>query len=72
MRVKLNATKTELILFDQQSRLEGDKKKNLNLDQQCCIPPSDVIRDLGVLLDCRLNMTQHVSPLLEHAFSTFA
>src|SRR6218665_3396104 len=28
---------------------------------QCSIPPSDVVRDLGVLLDCKLNMTQHVS-----------
>ena len=51
--------------------------KNLNLDSQCCprdhitpilkqlhwlpIPPSDLIHDLGVLLDCRLSMTQHVS-----------
>src|SRR6218665_414687 len=33
---------------------EDDDKntKNLNLHPQCSIPPSDVIRDLGVLLDC--------------------
>ena len=62
MRLKLNATKTELIWFYRRSRLDDDKKtKNLNLDPQCCIPPSDVMRDLGVFLDCTLNMTQQVS-----------
>src|SRR6218665_2030510 len=40
--------------------LDDDKKvKNLNLDPQCRNPPNDAIRDLGVLLGCRLNMTQH-------------
>jgi len=54
--------KIELIWFDRRSTLDDDNStKNLNLDPQCSIPPSDVIRDLGVLLDCRLNMTQHVS-----------
>jgi len=39
MCLELNATKTELILFDRQCRLDDDKKtKNLNLDPQCCIP----------------------------------
>ena len=62
--LKLNATKTELIWFDRRSGLDDDKKiKNLNLDPQRSIPPSDVIRDLGVLLDCRLYMTQHVSSI---------
>src|SRR6218665_2963581 len=46
---------------------------HLNLDPQCSIPPSDVVRDLGVLLDCKLNMAQvHMCPPRpEHAFSTF-
>src|SRR6218665_1264713 len=69
MRLKLNATKTEFIWFDRRSRLDDDKKtKNLNLDPQCTIPPSDVICDLGVLLDRRLNMTQHVSSTARTCF----
>src|SRR6218665_4153466 len=32
------------------------------------IPPSDVVRDLGVLLDCKLNMTQHVSSTVRTCF----
>src|SRR6218665_2984248 len=70
MRLKLNATKTGLIWFDRRSRLDDDKKtKNLDLDPPCCIPPFDLIRDLGVLLDCRLNKTQHVSSSARTCFS---
>src|SRR6218665_3419536 len=61
MHLKLNATKTELIWFDRRSRVDDNTTKNLNLDPQCSIPPSDVVRDLGFLLDCRLNTTQYVS-----------
>src|SRR6218665_1371187 len=61
MRLKLNATKTELIWFDRRSRVVDNSIRHLNLDPQCSIPPSDVVRDLGVLLGCKLNMTHHVS-----------
>src|SRR6218665_2998894 len=54
--------KTELIWFDRRTRVDDNTTKHLYLDPQCSIPPSDVVRDLGVLLDCKLNMTQHVSP----------
>src|SRR6218665_3599863 len=64
MHLKLNATKTELIWFDRRNRVVDNTTKHLNLDPQCSIPPSDVVRDLGVLLDCKLNMTQHVSSML--------
>src|SRR6218665_2052533 len=68
MRLKLNATKTELIWFDRRSRVDDNPTKNLNLDPQCSIPPSGVVRDLSVLLDCRLNMTQHVSTTARTCF----
>jgi len=51
----------QLIWFDRRSRVVDNATKHLNLDPQCSIPPSDVVRGLGVLLDCKLNMTQHVS-----------
>src|SRR6218665_453221 len=68
MSLKLNATKTELIWFDRRSRVDVNTTKNLNLVPQCSIPPFDVMRDLGVLLDCRLNMTQHVSSTARTCF----
>ena len=68
IRLKLNATKTELIWFDRRSREDDKTTKNLNLDPQCSIPPSDVIRDLGVFLDCRLNMTQYVTSTARTCF----
>src|SRR6218665_2981070 len=68
MRLKLNATKTELIWFDRRSRVVDNIRKHLNLDPQCSIQPSDVVRDLGVLLDCKLNMTQHVSSTARTCF----
>src|SRR6218665_4130315 len=40
----------------------------VNVDPQCSIPPFDVVRDLGVLLDFRLNMTQHVSSTARTCF----
>src|ERR1043165_9798550 len=62
MRLKLHATKTELIWFDRRSRPDDDKQiKSLHLESNCTILLSDVVRNLGVLLDSTLNMTQHIS-----------
>src|SRR6218665_1182330 len=60
--------KAELIWFDRRSRVVDNTTKHLNLDPQCSIPPSDVVRDLGILLDCKLNMTQHVSSTARTSF----
>ena len=58
MRLKLNTTKTELIWFDRQDQSDEIKSlKILKLDSSCSIPPSEVVRYLGVLLDCNLNTT---------------
>ena len=40
MRLKLNATKTELIWFDRRTRVDDNTTKHLYLD-----PPSDVVRE---------------------------
>src|SRR6218665_504045 len=60
--------KTELIWFDRRTKVDDNTTKHLYLDPQCSIPPSDVVRDLGVLLDCKLNMTQHVSSTARTCF----
>src|SRR6218665_2634724 len=54
--LKLNATKTEL-----KADCMMTIKERMPILTHCSISPSDVMRDLDVLLDCRLSMTQHVS-----------
>src|SRR6218665_3547191 len=63
---KCRKNRTDLV--DRRSRVDNNTTKHLNLDPQCNIPPSDVVRDLGVLLDCKLNMTQHVSSTARTCF----
>src|SRR6218665_488484 len=63
---KCRKNRTDLV--DRRTRVDDNKTKHLNLDPQCSIPPSDVVRDLGVLLDCKLNMTQHVSSTARTCF----
>ena len=60
MRLKLNASKTELIWF---SNLAKEKQPNftVKIDDNCIIEPSDVVRDLSVLLDNKLSMIHHIS-----------
>ena len=36
--------------------------------EDCCIQPSDVVRDLGVLLDNTLSMTNHISTVTKSCF----
>ena len=63
MRLKLNASKTELIWF---SNLAKEKQPKIN--DNCVIEPSDVVRDLGVLLDNKLSMTHHISYVTKSCF----
>jgi len=52
MRLKLNASKTQLICFNRLMTPTTDIPHTvLNLGPDCSIKPSDVVRDLGVLLD---------------------
>ena len=67
MRLKLNASKTELVWFH---NLAKDNQPNLTIkiDENCIIEPSDVVRDLGVLLDNKLLMTHHISSVTKSCF----
>ena len=67
LRLKLNASKTELIWF---SNLAKEKQPNftVKIDDNCIIEPSDVVRDLGVLLDNKLSMTHHISSVAKSCF----
>ena len=67
MRLKLNASKMELIWF---SNLAKENQPNLiiKIDENCLIKPSDVVHDLGVLLDNKLSMTRHISSVTKSCF----
>ena len=66
MRLKLNASKTELIWFTRRTKNENDLA--VQIDKDCCIQPSDVVRDLGVLLDNTLSMTNNISSVTKSCF----
>ena len=69
MRLKLNTSKTELIWFDRRSGSHPDLNTlSLQLDKTCSIRPSTVVRDLGVLLDSKLSMSNHVNSVAKACF----
>ena len=66
MHLKLNAAKTELIWFSRHPNLPTDL--SLNLDFTCSIYPNDVVRDLGVFLDSKLSMKNHIASVSKACF----
>jgi hypothetical protein len=68
-RLQLNENKTELAWFGKRSRLN----KLVNMEQTVTIgasviQPAAVVRDLGVLLDQELSMTQHIARVTSSCF----
>lgn len=62
MRLKLNASKTELIWFDRKPSCDNKSpSKIMNIEANSSIVPSKVVRNLGVLIDCQLTMVNHIS-----------
>ena len=62
MRLKLNASKTELIWFERKPSCDNESpSKILKIEANSSIEPSKVVRNLGVLLDCQLTMVNHIS-----------
>src|SRR5688572_28139379 len=69
MRLKLNASKTELIWFNRHPTPTTDLLHTvLNLGPDCSIKPVDVVRDLGVLLDNTLSMKNQISSITKSCF----
>jgi len=69
LRLQLNPTKTEFILF-------GSRRNLAKLFDDCCaiiigssvIQCTDVVRDLGVLLDSDMSMQRHISKVTSVCF----
>ena len=67
-RLQLNATKTELIWFGSRAALQkSSANRSLTIDS-VVIRPTDVVRDLGVLLDSELTMKLHINRLVSTCF----
>jgi len=62
MRLKLNASQTELIWFDRHAKLSIETlDMNLDFDAKCIIHSAVVVCDLGVLLDSQLSMSNQIA-----------
>lgn len=69
MRLKLNASKTELIWFNRHPMPSCDILHSvLNLSPDCSIKPAEFVRDLGVLLDSALSMKNQISSIAKSCF----
>ena len=67
MRLKLNASKTELIWFDRKLSCDNDSpSKIMEFEASNFTVPSQVVRNLGVLLDHKLTMVNRKSCFLSY------
>ena len=69
MRLKLNASKTELIWFDRKLLCDNNSPfKIMEFEASNFTVPSQVVRNLGVLLDHKLTMVNHVSSVTKACY----
>src|SRR6218665_112502 len=69
MRLKLNASKTELIWFNRLLTPATDIPHTvLNRGPDCSIKPADVVRDLGVLIDNTLSLKFQIASITKFCF----
>jgi hypothetical protein len=66
-RLKMNPDKTEFIWFASRQRLQQVVQQNLSVNQ-VDIAPSRVVRNLGVLMDNCLTLTDHVTKTVQSCF----
>jgi len=68
-RLRLNASKRQLIWFGSRSSLSRLKPEDRTLEiGATVVKPTDVVRDLGVLLDSELTMKRHVNKTVSPCF----
>ena len=68
-RLQLNTSKTELIWFGSRRTLDKVSRSDLTLQLDSgTLNPVEVVRDLGVLLDCELSMKQHIARIASNCF----
>ena len=68
-RLQLNPSKCEIIWFGTRARLKRLDNTNISLHVGTdTVTPSNVVRDLDVLLDCKLTMRQHINTIVDVCF----
>ena len=68
-RLQLNLTKSEIIWFGSRATLKRLENTNFSLHVGTdTVTPSNVVPDLGVLLDSELTMQQHISKIVGVCF----
>ena len=66
-RLRLNPQKTQLIWLGSQQQL--DKVTTTDIQLNASIHPLSAVRDLGVTIDCRLTMADHIIAVCRTAIS---
>ena len=66
-QLKLNGDKTQFIWLGSRQRLARFSKDNLVI-QGAEISPLDSVRDLGVIIDCKLTIEDHVNSVVKSCF----
>ena len=69
-RLQLNPLKTEFIWFGSSANLSrlDSSDTTISVDVATAIQSSQVVRNLGVLFDCELNMRNHISHVARSCF----
>ena len=67
--LKLNASKTEFIIYGRKEHLREISDKAITLGDST-IKPSQVVRNLGVMLDAELSMTNQVSSICRNCMTS--
>lgn len=66
-RLKLNSSKTEMICLGHKNQIAKLSLTTINLDG-VDIQRSSSIRDLGVIIDEKLSMSEHISKVVRSSF----
>ena len=70
-KLKLNPGKTEFIVFGSMDKYKWLKDSFPVNILGNCLPPKDVVRNLGVLFDSRFSFTNHVNSVIKSCFANF-
>ena len=68
-KLKLNPGKTELIVFGSMDKFKWLKDSFPVNILGNCISHKDVVRNLGVLFDCKFSFTNHVNSVIKSSFA---
>jgi len=66
--LSLNQSKTEFLVIGLPTQLSKLSNPCLSMPSNCSITPTDAARNLGVIFDCTLSMSNHISAVSKACF----